>query len=124
MAENGRRKGDTALLTALASGQTVRDAAQAAGIGERTAHRRTADPAFRQLVASARASMIGQALGRLADGMTAAADKLRQLLEAESESVSLGAARLILELTVRLRESVELEERLTALEQRFNKGER
>jgi hypothetical protein len=32
MAENGRRKGDAALMTALAAGQTIRDAALAAGI--------------------------------------------------------------------------------------------
>jgi hypothetical protein len=44
MAENGRRKGEAALLVALAAGMTVRDAAVAAGIGERTATRRVADP--------------------------------------------------------------------------------
>jgi hypothetical protein len=36
LADNGRQKGDVALLLAIASGQTVRDAAQQAGIGERT----------------------------------------------------------------------------------------
>ena len=43
MAENGRRKGDDALVLALAGGQTIRGAARAAGIGERTATRRVAD---------------------------------------------------------------------------------
>ena len=55
MAENGRRKGDDALLLALASGQTVR----AAGIGERTATRRVADPDFRRRVGELRAEMVG-----------------------------------------------------------------
>jgi hypothetical protein len=116
MTENGRRKGETALLLALAGGQTVRDAARAAGIGERTAGRRLADPAFRLRVSAARAEMVAQALGRLAGAMTEAADTLRQLLGAEAESVRLSAARTILELGNRLRESVELEERLAALE--------
>ena len=77
MAENGRRKGDAALLLALASGQTLRNAAAAARIGERTATRRMADPTFRRRVAELRAEMVGRAVGRMADGMADAADKLR-----------------------------------------------
>jgi hypothetical protein len=68
MADIGRRKADTALLLALASGQTIRDAAQAACIGERTATRRGADTAFWRRVAELRGEMIGRALGRVADG--------------------------------------------------------
>jgi hypothetical protein len=52
----------------------------------------------------------------MADGMSEAAAKLRELLSAESESVCLGAARALVELTVKLRESTELEQRVTALE--------
>ena len=124
MAENGRRKGDAVLLLALAGGQTVRDAARAAAIGERTASRRLADPDFRQRVGQLRADMVERALGKMADGMAAAADTLRQLLKAESESVRLGAARSLLELGVKLRESVELEERLATSEERLAALER
>jgi len=120
MAENGRRKGDDALLLALASGQTIRDAARTAGIGERTATRRLADPAFRQHVEKLRGEMVCRALGRMADGMADAADKLRQLLAARSEAVQLGACRSLLELGVKLRETVQLEERLAALERLAN----
>jgi hypothetical protein len=120
MTNNDRRKkGDTALLLGLASGQTVRDAARAAGIGERTATRRVADPDFRRRIAEMRAEMIGRALGQLADGMTEAASTLRGLLAAEGESVRLGAARSILELGHKLREAVEFEERIADLEQRM-----
>jgi HEAT repeat protein len=66
--------------------------------------------------------MVQRSLGRLADGMTEAADVLRQLLAAESEAVRLGAARSLLELGVKLREPVELEERLAALEARIGEG--
>jgi hypothetical protein len=121
MADIGRRKGDSALLVALAGGRTVRAAARAAGIGERTARRRLADPAFRARVAEMRADMVERALGRAARGMSAAADTLRRLLRADKESVRLGAARALLELTVKLRESVELEQRLCALEERLNR---
>jgi HEAT repeat protein len=118
VAHRGRRNADEALALALATGQTLRAAAEATGIGERTATRRWADPAFRHRVAELRGEMVQRALGCMADGMGEAADKLRQLLTAESESVRLGAARALLELGVKLRESVELEQRLLVLEQR------
>jgi hypothetical protein len=52
----------------------------------------------------------------MADGMAEAADKLRALLGAQSESVQLGAARALLELGTKLRESVELAGRVDELE--------
>jgi hypothetical protein len=49
--------------------------------------------------------------------MAEAADVLRQLLDAQTPpAVRLGACRALLELAVKLRESVELEERVAALE--------
>jgi hypothetical protein len=123
VAGSGRRNADEALALALASGQTLRAGAAAAGVAERTATRRWADPAFRRRVGELRGELVGRALGRMADGMADAADVLRQLLAAQSESVRLGAARALLELGVRLRESVELESRLVELERRAEKGE-
>jgi hypothetical protein len=116
VAHRGRRNADEALALAVATGQTLRDAAQAAGIGERTASRRWADPAFRRRVSELRGDMVQRSLGRMADGMAEAADVLRQLLAAESESVRLGAARSLLELGAKLRESIELEERIGEVE--------
>jgi hypothetical protein len=55
----------------------------------------------------------------MADGMTDAANVLRQLLHAQSENVRLGATRSLLELGVKMRESVELEQRLADLELRL-----
>jgi HEAT repeat protein len=52
----------------------------------------------------------------MADGMAEAADVLRSLLTAESESVRLGAARAMLELGVRVRDAVELDRRVCELE--------
>src|SRR5262249_15556270 len=117
MAHGGRRNADGNLALAVATGQTLRDAARAAGVSERTAARRWADPAFRGRVTRLRGDMVQRSLGRMADGMAEAADVLRQLLGAESESVRLGAARSLLELAVKLRDSVELEGRLQALEE-------
>ena len=122
MAENGRRKGDAALLLALASGETVREAARLAGIGERTATRRLADADFRRHIAELRGEMVSRAVGRLADGSTEAVAALRKLLDAGTPpAVRLGAARAILELGTKLRESVELEQRLADLERRIKR---
>jgi hypothetical protein len=123
MAENGRRKGDVALMLALAGGQAVRDAARLAGVGERTATRRVADAGFRRRVADLRAEMVARAAGQLADGMAAAAATLRGLLTAKSEPVRLAAARSILEIGNKLREAVELEARLQAVEARLDSGQ-
>jgi hypothetical protein len=117
VAHRGRRNADEALALALAGGQTLRAAAEAAKIAERTATRRMADPAFRRRVTELRGDMVQRSLGRMAEGMSEAADVLRQLLAARSESVRLGAARSLLELGVRLRESVELEQRMRDLEE-------
>jgi hypothetical protein len=116
MAGNGRRNADESLALAVAGGRTLRDAADDVGIGERTAARRWADAAFRRRVATLRGEMMARALGKMADGMTDAADVLRKLLKAKSENVRLGACRAILELGTKLRDSVEVEERLQALE--------
>jgi hypothetical protein len=116
VAHRGRSNADEALALGVATGKSLREAAAAAGIGERTATRRWADPAFRRRVAELRGDMVARSLGRLADGMADAADTLRALLRAEGDSVRLGAARALLELGTKLREGVELEERLAALE--------
>ena len=117
MAHRGRRNADEALALALATGQTLRAAAEATGVGERTATRRWADPAFRHRVAELRGEMVVRGCGRLADAMVAAADVLRALLDAGTPpAVRLGAARALLELGTKLRESVELEARLVDLE--------
>ena len=116
MSEIGRRKGDNALVAALAGGATVRDAAQSAGVSERTAHRRLEDPAFARRVTDARSEMLSRAVGTLARTSTAAATALALLLRAESETVRLGAARSILELAAKFHETEQLEHRIAQLE--------
>lgn len=106
-----------AAALALSAGLTVGEAARRSGAGERTIKTWTATcPAFARRVTQLRSEMTGRALGRLVDGMAFAADALRKLLTAKSESVRLSAARAVLELGTKLRESVELEERIAALE--------
>jgi len=124
VAARGRRNADDAIAVALAAGQTQAGAAAAAGVSERTVARRVTDPAFRQLVSRLRGEMVGQAIGVLVAGMFGSAVVLRHLmLNAESETVRLGAARSVLELALRAREATELEERVQALEEGAAKRE-
>jgi hypothetical protein len=115
VAAGGRRNADELLATALAAGKTVRDAAAAAGVSERTAYRRQEDEAFLHDVAALRSAMIDTAAGRLADGMAAAADVLRALLTANDDRVRLAAASKLIDSGLKLREVVELEEELAML---------
>jgi hypothetical protein len=112
-----RSSADDLLAAALAAGQEVAEAARAAGVSERTAYRRLAEPEFKRHVGELRGAMVSQALGRLSDAMTAAADRLRKLVDSADEKVALGAAKAVLELTPRLREAEELQGQLDELRQ-------
>src|SRR5437763_809214 len=110
-------KGGPALIAGLASGQTVVDAARAAGLSERTVRRRLEDARFRQAVADARAALLSRAVCMLADASTEAAQTLRGLLTAESETVRARAAVAILEQARAGIELDDLAERVAALEE-------
>jgi len=112
------RKGEVALVQALARGCDVRAAAKEAGIAEVTAHRRLKNPGFRQLVMQQRQTLLDQAAGALAQSTSQAAATLKGLLEAEGEMVRLGAARAVLDQATRLAELLDLAERVAALEAR------
>lgn len=116
MAGSGRKTSDETLILALAAGASRASAAKSASVSERTVFRRLQDPAFRQRLDAARAEMLTSAVARLTASATSAAATLHRLLSAESESVALGAARAILELGTKLRESEELAQRIAALE--------
>jgi hypothetical protein len=102
----------------LARGGTYPEAAQSAGVAERTIKSWLDYAHFRQRVSELRGRLTEQALGELVSNMASACDTLAFLCRrAKSQAVRLSAARSILELGSRLRESVELEARLSALEE-------
>ena len=74
-------------------------------------------------MAEARREMVARTVGQLADASSAAAVTLRALLNAEADTVRLGAARAILELGTKLRESEDLERRLSELEAKYEAAE-
>lgn len=124
MADRGRSNADSALIAALASGATVRDAAITARVGETTVYRRLREPEFRKQIGDARAELVAQAVARLAAASTDAVTTLTELLGSNAPpAVRLGAARSILELGLKLREHQELADRVAALEAQLAPGQ-
>ncbi|QDU21884.1 hypothetical protein [Urbifossiella limnaea] len=115
MAHRGR-DADDRLALELAAGATVRDAAGATGVGERTAHRRLADPAFKARVVAARGEMFAAAAGRLAAGLGGAADTLLGLVAHPDPGVRLRAAAKVLELGTELGVVADLHRQVDELE--------
>jgi Homeodomain-like domain len=120
-AETGRITAEPAAVLALARGLSKADAAAAAGVGERTVYRWLDDDAFRAQVTRERGRLIERAVGRLADQAAAAADVLGELAANVDTppAVRVSAARALLEQAARLRDSLEIEERLAAVEARL-----
>ena len=119
MAGGGRQRANSRLVALLAGGRTVEAAASEVGISERTVYRRLEDPEFRLQLGQLRGHMLQLAAAQLADSSTEAAQTLRALLSASSETVRLGAARAILELGTRFREAAEGEEQERDIEVRY-----
>ena len=102
MAARGRSNADALLIVALAQGKTVAEAAQAAGVAERTVYHRLEDQEFRIEIARAQQAIVGRALGSLAEGMAEGAQTLRRLLDDGPPPVQLKAALAILDLYPKL----------------------
>lgn len=96
--DGGELQGDEQLFRALLSGCHIENAAVAAGISERTAYRRLADPAFKQQLDDARRSLRESILNRLADAGHDAIGTLTELMqESEDDGIRLKAAKTLLD---------------------------
>lgn len=109
-----------ALIVALASGESVREAARLSGISERTIYRRLKEDAFIQRVNQARTAMIQQAVGRLAQSSAKASQVLEKLLDSSSERIQLQTAKAIFDSSIKLGEALMYEQRLASLETKLN----
>jgi hypothetical protein len=96
------KKGLDRFMLAVASGRTVRAAAKAADISERTARRHAAEPAVQLRIDLLRGQIVKRGAGRVIAGMTAASRELMRLLRDPSPKVRLAAARAILDFGARL----------------------
>ena len=95
--------GDPMLVLALASGAPVKEAAERAGVSERTAWRRLQDDGFRRCVAEAKADLVAQATAKLADGAAKAVTTLLEVMDSEDPRARVMAAKEVLALALPLR---------------------
>jgi hypothetical protein len=122
MPSQGRRSADDVLLMTLGCGATVEAAAQKAGVSRATVLRRLREPKFQQRLQEFRSDMVQRTAGTLT---AASMEAVKTLLELQKTSipaaVRLGAARSVIELGTKLRETAEFEARLAVLEQHMGK---
>ena len=115
LAESGREF--EPLAAAVASGLTVRGAAESLGFSERSAYRFSGSDEFKLRVAELRSEIASQAIGRLTSALLQAVDTLQELLAATNEpKTRLDAAKLILNSVGPLAEHCEFRIRIDKLE--------
>lgn len=119
MPRGQRRRNDDQLLLALACGASVDAAAKQCGLHPSTVYRRLEDAAFRRRIDALRAEMTARAAGGLTAAGLEAVKTLLDLMKAGAPAVKLGAARAVLELGLRFRETVHLQAEVDALEARL-----
>ncbi|MGA5339026.1 hypothetical protein ACPCK3_07405 [Streptomyces griseoincarnatus] len=105
-----------AAILALARGDTSEEAAREAGVSGRTVRRWAEDPDFQAEVRAVRTEMLQHAVGQLAAGAIEAVTALRDALKDADGRNRVQAARTLLDAVLALRESLDLEERIAAIE--------
>lgn len=111
---------DRRLVEALTSGETVKRAAELAGISKRTVFRRMSDSAFMAQLRTTRRQFTTVTLGRLANASSEAVNTLMDLLADESASIRLSAARALLSQCANW-ESQDLTDRIDEIERRIDR---
>ena len=118
MTAHGRRdRSDATLIAGLLAGRTIAEAAAAAGMGERTARRRTQDPVFQARFRTAEGDLMSATATALGAACTRAVTTLVDLLDpATPASTRRSAAQTIIELRLRLFTDLDVDRRLAAIE--------
>ncbi|MCE3017458.1 MAG: hypothetical protein ACK56W_02405 [Pirellula sp.] len=114
MASSGKFE---SLALLLATGSSTKNAAQQLGVASRTAYRIASSDKMKNRVSELRSQITNEAVGRLTQGATKAADTLVELLgEANEPSTRLNASKAILASLSAISELGELRARIDALE--------
>ncbi len=126
MAANGSShpKAWQSLLAAVAAGHTLKAAAKHAGMSERTAARRAAEPSFRRALRAARSRATERAADSLTQACTAAARVMRATLKDEDARTRLSAAQAILRAAAAARQLADIDARLRRLERKTSRDHR
>jgi len=107
---------ETRFVDAIAMGDTIKAASEKAGISYSTGRRRNQEPTIQEKVKEIRGQVMDQATARLSGAAGDAVDCLKSLIKSDDEKIKLQAAKHILELSVKFKQVLELEERLASME--------
>ncbi len=107
----------------LAKGTSIERAASLSGLSARTIYRRLADPKFTAKVNQVRTELFEAAYGQLVGSLQSAVTTLKRLLRDEASNVQLAAAKALLDFSGKLKDSVELSERLERIEEHLKRQE-
>ena len=112
---------DEVLIEALGRGATQAEASKLAGCAVRTVARRLDDPQFVRRVDVFRDALLEAGAAKLGDLIGLATSTLRELLADDvPPQIRLGSAKTVLDASLKLRDSLLIEKRLTALETRVS----
>jgi AcrR family transcriptional regulator len=105
-------------IALLLEGRDVPDVAKTIGIDRSTLYRYLKDDeAFKSAYASAKAETLTKALNILAEGLSSASKRARELLQSPNDSVALRACATIINGYSSLHSSAKTEQRLLELEE-------
>ncbi len=121
--ENVRRGQKHELALAVARGDSVADWARENNVPRRTAFRWYKQPKVKAAVDSCRERSLDQAIGRLAENVTSAADGIVELSkQAKSEPVRLAALKAVFSNIMAVTAFSGMEKRMTQIEEKLRDG--
>ena len=105
----------------LASGATVKEASNETGISLSTGYKWNGDDAIKEAVAQIRRGVLNGIQGRLLSAGRTAVDTLLKLCQDENAPAHVQAtsARAILDCLIKVREALDIEDRIQALEEKL-----
>ena len=120
MAGKRRKKAEDALLHALACGASAEAAANQCGVDRSTVNRRLRDPEFKRRLHEMRAEMVDRTAAMLSAAGCQSVSTLLELQRAvHPPAARLAAAKAVLEKGMKIREAIDYEKRISALEQQL-----
>lgn len=116
--ESLKQTKDERIISALLCTSTVRAASSVCGISESQIYARLRDPVFKAKYDDARRQLLERAVGGLQGHLSAAVDKLREVMDSveASPQTQLNAAESILRSSLKMSERIDILERVDAVE--------
>ena len=113
-------------ITALLLCDTLEKAAKQIGIAPSTLYRWLQDTEFNAAYRAAKIACVSQAIGRIQQISGEAVETLRAIMidKDKPSSTRVAAARCVLEISIKSIELEDMEDRITAIEEKISKGVR